>query len=58
MQQNGIAFTEFNIQASPKARKQFDRLGGRGVPLITIGDEQLNGFTPKGFDQLLKRAKS
>lgn len=57
MKKKGVAFQELDIGKSSRARKQFDRLGGRGVPLITIGDQQMSGFSPQAFDQLLKRAK-
>ena len=40
----GIPFTEYDIENSPHGRAHYKRLGGRGVPLITIGDATIHGF--------------
>lgn len=39
---------------SPKGRKEFAATGFRGVPVLKIGDQFLNGFSIKGFKQLFK----
>lgn len=49
---NKIPFTEYDIDNNPKARTDFDRLGGRGVPVILVGKHRMNGFSPGGFEQL------
>ncbi len=51
-QQNNIAFTEYDIETNAQARKAYDKLGGRGVPVILIGKKRLNGFSEKGFQSL------
>ena len=43
-QQHGIGFTEYNVDQSAAALKQFQELNGRGVPLIFIGDKRIAGF--------------
>lgn len=43
---NGISFHEYDVEKSPIGRKQYEKLGGRGVPLIRI-----NGKTIKGYDE-------
>ena len=45
--QNGIRFTELDVTKSPKARKQFKALNGRGVPLIVIGDQRISDSTKR-----------
>jgi len=45
-QSNGVSFVERDVNADPAARAEFDRLGGRGVPLIVI-----NGKTSSGFSE-------
>lgn len=52
----GIAYTEYDVEKSPTANAEFKRLGGRGVPLILVGREKMNGFSERGFDALLARA--
>lgn len=47
--QNGIDFQEKNIQLSDKYRLEFDRLGGRGVPVLLKGRVRMNGFSVKNY---------
>lgn len=53
---SGIAYVEHDIETSAAAHAEFKRLGGRGVPLILVGREQMNGFSEQGFENLLARA--
>jgi len=46
---NGIAFSEYDIETSSKGRRDYKRLRGRGVPIIMIGKKRMNGFDPKSF---------
>lgn len=52
----GIAYVEHDVEKSASANAEFRRLGGRGVPLIVVGREKLNGFSEQGFEHLLARA--
>jgi glutaredoxin-like YruB-family protein len=52
----GIAYTEYDVEKSGTAHAEFKRLGGRGVPLILVGRETMNGFSEQSFDALLARA--
>jgi len=56
--QNGIRFSEHDIERSSSARSAYDRLGGRGVPLILVGEQQMSGFSAKRFRQLYDRQAS
>lgn len=47
-----IPFTEYDIDNNPKAKADFDRMGGRGVPVILVGKRRMNGFSPGGFEKL------
>jgi glutaredoxin len=53
---NGIAFTELDIEKSAAANAEHKALGGKGVPLILVGKERMNGFSEPQMVQLLKRA--
>lgn len=50
---NGIYVSEYDIEKSPSARREYDRLGGRGVPFITIGDTHIRGFDRAKIDATL-----
>ncbi len=51
--QRGVPFEERNVQQSKTAADEFQRLGGRGVPLIMVGGERMEGFNPQEIDRLL-----
>jgi glutaredoxin len=53
-QSNSIPFKEYDIEKNAKAKKEFDALGGRGVPLIKYGKKLMNGFTVEGFEKFYK----
>jgi glutaredoxin len=43
-ERNGIQYTELDIEKSSAGYEGHKRLGGRGVPLIVIGDEVIHGY--------------
>jgi glutaredoxin len=45
----GIPFRDMDIGANRRALKEFQRLGGRGLPLLLIGDRRLDGFSEQRF---------
>jgi glutaredoxin len=53
---NGIAYTELDIEKSSAAKAEYRALGGRGVPVILVGDRRMNGFSEESMVQLLKAA--
>lgn len=48
----GIEYTEYDIENNPSAKQRYDSLGGKGVPLILVGEKQLAGFSVQRFEQL------
>ncbi|MEO8717509.1 MAG: glutaredoxin domain-containing protein [Burkholderiales bacterium] len=53
---SGIAYVEHDVEKSANASAEFKRLGGRGVPLIVVGREQMDGFSEVAFEFLMARA--
>jgi glutaredoxin len=49
----GVAFTELDVEKSAAGRDEYRRLNGRGVPIILVGNQQMNGFDPARLDRLL-----
>ncbi|NCF34801.1 MAG: DUF4124 domain-containing protein [Gammaproteobacteria bacterium] len=49
---NNIPFTEHDIEKSETAAREYKKLRGRGVPVILIGDQRMNGFSAKTFDAI------
>ena len=48
----GIPFTEYDIEKNSKARKQYQNMGAKGVPVILVGNKRMNGFSEKGFEKI------
>jgi glutaredoxin len=51
------AYVEHDIEKSADAHAEFKRLGGRGVPLILVGNEKLRGFNELAFESAYARAE-
>ena len=41
-----IDYVEYDIERSEKRYREYSELGGRGVPLVKIGDETIHGYNP------------
>ncbi len=52
---NNIAYTEYNIEKNDEARRRYQKLGAKGVPVIIIGNRRMNGFSVSGFNRLYKQ---
>lgn len=47
-----IRYTEKNIEKSKIAKMEFDKLGGKGVPVILVGKKRMSGFSEAGFERI------
>lgn len=52
-----IAYVEHNINATLETRRAFFAMGGRGTPLVVIGDTRIHGFNPARIEAALSAAK-
>ena len=52
-----IPYTEHDIEKDPAAHRRFKSLGGKGVPLILVGERQMSGFSGDRFEKLYKSRK-
>ena len=48
-----VPYEERDVNSSPQAREEFQKLGGRGVPLILVGTQKMEGFDSQELDRLL-----
>lgn len=48
--QNNIAYIEYDIEKDKAAFQRYKKLGGRGVPVITVADKTIFGFSPAKFE--------
>jgi glutaredoxin len=53
---NGIRYAELDIEKSAAAHAEYKGLGGRGVPLIVVGEQRMSGFSEARLMQMLRAA--
>lgn len=49
---NKIPFSEYDVETSDRGRKDYASLKGRGVPIILVGKQRMDGFSPGRFKQM------
>lgn len=52
---NGIGYKEYDVEKSDKGKKDFKKLNGRGVPIILVGNQRMNGFSAASFEKMYRR---
>jgi len=53
---HGVSYADdIDIDASAANRQHFEALGGRGVPLILVGAERMDGFDPQLFEAMRRQ---
>ena len=51
---NSIRYSAHDVEKSAEARTAHQQLGGRGVPLIVVGDEVIHGYDVGRLSHLLR----
>jgi len=54
LDEKGIPFKEFDIEKDPVARKAYEALGGRGIPILDVNGTLLRDFKPEAILAALK----
>ena len=52
----GVPYDDVDVEASERGRSEFNQLGGRGVPVILVGNQRMDGFDASGLDAMLAGA--
>ena len=55
---NAIAHVEYDIEKSSEGKRRFTALGGRGVPLILVGNQEIRGWNPAALKAALARTRT
>ncbi len=50
--ERGIAFKEYDVETNARGRRDYKRMQANGVPVILVGRQRLNGFSPAAFERL------
>lgn len=47
-----IPFEEYDVENTAKGKRDYKKMGAKGVPVILVGSKRLNGFSPGKFMNL------
>lgn len=53
-QQNNIAYRDLDVENDSQAKAEWQQMGGRGVPVILVGQQRMDGFSPEGFRSIYR----
>lgn len=53
---NRIRYTEYDVEHSERGRRDYKKLGARGVPVILVGKQRMNGFSAARMQKMLRNA--
>ncbi|AFS77210.1 glutaredoxin [Gottschalkia acidurici 9a] len=53
LKEKGVEYTEKNVQTDPEARKELIQKGYMGVPVIVVGEEEIQGFDKDKLEKTL-----
>lgn len=52
-----VRFVEFDVETSRRGQREFRKLGGRGVPVILVGNQRMDGFSAQRFEQMVAKSR-
>lgn len=55
LKKHHVNFLEQNVERNRRAYKEFIKLGGRSVPLLSIGNQVIMGFDSKKIEAALQQ---
>ena len=58
MDSEGIAYKEYDVDKSSKGKRDYKKLNGKGVPIILVGDQRMDGFSAQRLQVMLAAARS
>jgi len=53
-EKKSIPYTEYDIDKDKRAKKQYNKMGATGVPVILVGKKRMNGFSASGFERIYR----
>ena len=57
LSQRKIPFQEYDVEKTRKGKKDFAELKGRGVPILLVRGQRMNGFSASRFERLYESRK-
>lgn len=56
LKNKGIQYEDLDVEKSAQGKQEYAALKGRGVPVILVGSQRMDGFDPARMDTMLKAA--
>lgn len=56
LRKRSVPFTEYDVQTSTTGKLDYRRLNGRGVPIILIGNQRMDGYSEPRLEEMLRKA--
>lgn len=53
LRRRGVPYAERDVERSSRAMKEFEAMGGRGVPILLVGSQRMDGYSKDGYGDLL-----
>lgn len=53
LDEKGVPYREFDIEKDAQARKAYEALGGRGIPILDVNGTLIRGFEPQNILEAL-----
>lgn len=57
-QNNNISYCEYDMENSEEGKRLYNDVNGQGIPVLLIGDYQINGFDEKSIETALSELHS
>lgn len=54
MNSRGIPFEELDVEKSAQGKQEYRALKGRGVPIILVGNQRMNGYDQARLEAMLR----
>jgi glutaredoxin len=55
LQRRGIPYREYDVETSDEGKRDYKKLGMRGVPTILVGGSRMVGFSSTNFERLYQK---
>lgn len=52
--EQGIPYVEHDIEKDAEAERTYKAFGGKGIPVIFVGQRRMNGFSVAGFNKIYR----
>ena len=58
LQQNEISYCEYDMERSDEGKRLYNEVNGQAIPILLIGDYQINGFNERSIEKALEHLHS